>query len=89
MYSDYFDIREMPLMQYTGLKDKNGKEIYEGDIIEITRKCVYEKGIIIFKEGCYFIKVKETLLSVYQCEMNGFKLKVIGNIHNNKNLLEE
>ena len=75
------------LMQYTGLHDKNGKEIWENDIVEITRECIYEKGIIIFKDGCFFIKSKENLLALYNCELYNYKIKIIGNIYDNPELL--
>lgn len=88
MYNDYFDTEDMILMQYTGLKDKNGVEIYEEDIIEITRTCILERGIVKFINGCFCIKHKETLLMLYQCEINDFKLEVIGNVYDNPELLK-
>ena len=88
MYRDYFDTEDMILMQYAGLRDKNGKEIYEGDIVEVTRQCIFEKGVVVFIDGCYFVKVKEVVLALYECEPNNYKLKVIGNIYENPELLE-
>ena len=83
-----FSVDEETVGQYTGLKDKKGKKIFGGDIVDVTRPCVWEKGIVILKNGCFFIKVKETLLPLYECEMNNYKLEVIGNIYDNPDLLE-
>jgi len=59
-----------------------------GDIVDVTRLCIYETGTIIFKNGCFFIKVKETLLALWECEPNNYQLEVIGNIYENSNLLK-
>ena len=81
-------------MQYTGLKDKNSKEIYEGDIVDATYcidGCLYysedEYGIVAWndKKCGFFIKFKDeidvTPISYYKY------LKVIGNIYENPELV--
>jgi len=103
MYSDYFDIREMPLMQYTGLKDKNGKEIYEGDIVRFPANDEYDEVNYIsyecwfdsrdtFKYGWHFSRSKfhGCLCGGNSCVSMEWarQLEVIGNVHDNKELLE-
>ena len=90
MYNDYFDNREMPLMQYTGLHDKNGKEIYEGDIIKIKHigKTViawvaYDDEDAGFVTKCKNIILHNELLS----DINMRDKEVIGNIYDNPDLL--
>lgn len=72
--------------QYTGLKDKNGKEIYEGDILQIDDHIVGDFEVVWHKLGW---KIKRAIgyesLSVHKSE----DCTVIGNIHENPELLED
>jgi uncharacterized phage protein (TIGR01671 family) len=83
-------------MQLTGLKDKNGKEIYEGDIVLMPwGDCdLYAVFVVDFEEGCFGIKPireKQNMDNVWWCvflhKMN-LKCEIIGNIHENPDLLE-
>lgn len=74
--------------QFTEMYDKYNCEIYEGDIVDVTKPCIEERGIIVSKKGCFFIKSNEILLPLYLCKPNNYKIKIRGNITDNPDLLK-
>lgn len=73
--------------QYTGLHDKNGKEIFEGDIVKSFFVDTDEAGNEIYKYYIIEVKYDEVLCS-YKID-KFMNLEVIGNIYENKELLNE
>jgi uncharacterized phage protein (TIGR01671 family) len=94
--SQYYE--HMLPLQYAGLRDKNSKPIYEGDIVKIedmpsspdTREFIDE---IVFNDGCFLAKNQNITLDAFTYEYpdNGYKplrIEIIGNIYENPELLD-
>ncbi|HAA8551795.1 TPA: hypothetical protein RF358_001751 [Listeria monocytogenes] len=89
---DWYSFDDVVLMQYTGLKDKNGKKIFEGDIVINSNGqigyiafLVQEAGfVVVLKNSDYRLGHRNT----NECYERATHHKIIGNIHENPELLE-
>ncbi len=77
---DIHGLYDYPIMQYTGLKDKNGVEIYEGDLV-VENGSFGPYPVEYYKNGLY---LGDFLHSNWDAE----DVEVIGNIYENPELLE-
>lgn len=94
-----FNENEIELMQYTGLKDKNGKEIYEGDIVDIHQTVNGQSVFVIEVTNTGLVIPRYAFDKNYKYEYNirellefdeyDKEIEVIGNTYQNRELLEE
>lgn len=91
-------VKPETIRQFTGLTDKNGKKIFEGDIVNYEdcpasdyyrETIIVNRGVIEFSDGAFYVTERETVEMddlIYNGTMN---CEVVGNIYDNPELLGE
>lgn len=80
--------KRFELVDYIGLKDKNGKEIYEGDILKYPKGIFFVHsetiGMVYYRDGCFVCTCSEYANSILYLD----EAEVIGNIFENPELMK-
>ena len=80
------------VMEYTGLKDKNGKDIYEGDIIELYTGLITKTICKVEFDCCGFMfnEINGNMVDLIgNCDTDDMDILIIGNIYENAEMLED
>lgn len=78
------------LCQYTGLKDKNGKKIWENDIIRVENSADEGTGVVVFYEGVWYVNrgVNNSLYNIVLYDDEA-EIYIIGNIIDNSYMVKK
>ena len=87
-FRKYYDVDSSTVGQYTGLTDKNGKKIFEGDIVSGFFNHEKIVGYIFYGLDASFFIQRDGLFGIGLNNASDW-LEVIGNIHDNPELLED
>jgi uncharacterized phage protein (TIGR01671 family) len=95
VYARMEGVKPETVGQFTGLPDKNGKRIFEGDICRVVRNGVPLRGVVEFFRGAFGLRYDtgefNSFVYLNRLEPTGSvfsTIEVIGNIHDNPELLE-
>ena len=93
-----YNVNRFHVSEYTGMQDKNGKDIYENDIIHLENwnehqpydsdLPVDEERIVFFKDGAFNLVSLDGINHCTMSYMNHKFAEVVGNIHQNPDVLK-
>jgi uncharacterized phage protein (TIGR01671 family) len=84
-----FEVAPSTICQCTGLKDKNGKLVWENDIVEY-RDCTTERYVVAYENDKACFEYQQYGCSIMNFdEMSSVEVEVVGNVFDNPELLEE